>query len=415
MQHGASWISSTSLPCHGKKTFLLGLLKEMMKHKNCRGVSRLPNIALRGSECIKIKIEQMCVEKQSEVRPRFHCLQCGPEESSAITFFRKTLDPLFTRNRRKILHQQHSEDLKHPAESSSQRCYWHFLCMKATHLDNWLTFLPFLPEGDHLIELPFYQPISFSLVQPFATGKRLLYPSEGTVDHHLQVPQVTLQLTVNDQMLNVPIGTPRHLVAVPAGADPVIVVADGDPAEGAEQRCDLHVEDVGQVALKLSPHQEYLKERLGWVFGRHWLDQHQAQMHPEPPTLFIGLNLLDYFWLRPSENIKNTTKAKKGWKKILSDQTDLFICWTRLNVFINCSQLFNITVQMCGLYLAAVLHPLGAMHHDVDFWVGSSTSDVARHNLNFVHNTCRVVTQLLIITTTISDFLCVYMCIYSYI
>lgn len=53
---------------------------------------------------------------------------------------------------------------------------------------------------------------------------------------------------------------PPHLVAVPAGADPVIVVPNGDPAEGAEKRCDLDVEDVGQVALKLSSHQEYLKD-----------------------------------------------------------------------------------------------------------------------------------------------------------
>lgn len=44
-------------------------------------------------------------------------------------------------------------------------------------------------------------------------------------------------------------------------------------------------------------------------------------------------------------------------------------------------------------YLAAVLHALGAMHHDVDFGVGSSASDVACHNLNFVHNACWVVTH----------------------
>lgn len=30
------------------------------------------------------------------------------------------------------------------------------------------------------------------------------------------------------------------------------------------------------------------------------------------------------------------------------------------------------------------------MHHNVDFGVGSSTTDVPCHNLNFVHNTCRV-------------------------
>lgn len=33
------------------------------------------------------------------------------------------------------------------------------------------------------------------------------------------------------------------------------------------------------------------------------------------------------------------------------------------------------------------------MHHDVDFGVGSSTSNVACHNLNFVHNACWVVTH----------------------
>lgn len=41
-------------------------------------------------------------------------------------------------------------------------------------------------------------------------------------------------------------------------------------------------------------------------------------------------------------------------------------------------------------YLATILHALCAVHHNVDFGVGSSTTDVPCHNLNFVHNTCRV-------------------------
>lgn len=83
------------------------------------------------------------------------------------------------------------------------------------------------------------------------------------------MPQVTLQVEMKDRPFveRALLSTwAPHLVAEPAGADPVVVVPDGDPAEGAEKRCDLDVEDVGQVALELSPHQEYLKERL---FGRH--------------------------------------------------------------------------------------------------------------------------------------------------
>lgn len=41
-------------------------------------------------------------------------------------------------------------------------------------------------------------------------------------------------------------------------------------------------------------------------------------------------------------------------------------------------------------YLAAVLRAFGAMHHDVDFGVGSGPSDVSCHNLDVVHDTYRV-------------------------
>lgn len=81
----------------------------------------------------------------------------------------------------------------------------------AAALDTWLTFLSRLSEGDHLIELPFYQSISLSLVQPFATWKRLLYPREGTVEHNLQGLQVTLRLTMNERQLNAHFGRLRTL------------------------------------------------------------------------------------------------------------------------------------------------------------------------------------------------------------
>lgn len=41
-------------------------------------------------------------------------------------------------------------------------------------------------------------------------------------------------------------------------------------------------------------------------------------------------------------------------------------------------------------YLATVLHAFRAVHHNVDFGVGPSTSDVSCHNLDVVHNTWRV-------------------------
>lgn len=47
------------------------------------------------------------------------------------------------------------------------------------------TFLFFLPERDHLIQLPLNQPISLILIQPHPTRKCLLNPRERTVYNHL--------------------------------------------------------------------------------------------------------------------------------------------------------------------------------------------------------------------------------------
>lgn len=52
--------------------------------------------------------------------------------------------------------------------------------------------------------------------------------------------------------------TLAHLLAVPAGTHSAVVMANGDPAEGAEQGGDLHVEDVDEPPLKLPPLQEHL-------------------------------------------------------------------------------------------------------------------------------------------------------------
>lgn len=46
--------------------------------------------------------------------------------------------------------------------------------------------------------------------------------------------------------------------------------------------------------------------------------------------------------------------------------------------------------MLVEFYLATVLHALCAVHDNVDIGVGSSTTDVPCHNLNFIHNTCRV-------------------------
>lgn len=55
-----------------------------------------------------------------------------------------------------------------------------------------------------------------------------------------------------------------YLLAVPPGTDSIVVVPNGDPAEGTEERGNLNIKDVCQAPLKLSS----LKEHLGQTDGR---------------------------------------------------------------------------------------------------------------------------------------------------
>lgn len=43
--------------------------------------------------------------------------------------------------------------------------------------------------------------------------------------------------------------------------------------------------------------------------------------------------------------------------------------------------------MLSAYYLATVLQAFWAVHHDMDFGVGSGTSDVSCHNLDVVDNT----------------------------
>lgn len=105
----------------------------------------------------------------------------------------------------------------------------------------------------------------------------------------------------------------------------------------------------------------------------------------------------------PRENIENSSKAKE---KVAEQTLQIGDYETPIVVYISyrvlsketattTATLFQLQYRYAGFifYLAAVLHPLGAVHYYVDFGVGSSTSDVACHNLNFVHNACRIVTR----------------------
>lgn len=48
------------------------------------------------------------------------------------------------------------------------------------------TFESSLSQGDHFIELPLYEAISFIFIQPFPTWEGLFNTSEWAVNHHLE-------------------------------------------------------------------------------------------------------------------------------------------------------------------------------------------------------------------------------------
>lgn len=117
-----------------------------------------------------------------------------------------------------------------------------------------------------------------------------------------------------------------YLFAVPTGADSVVVVTDGHPAEGAEERRDLNVEDVRQVPLKLSSCQKHLEHT------KTWSDQFYQVVQ------FRNQNKLHYF-------------------------------------------------NVLSFHLSTIPDALRAVHHHVDIGVGPSTSYVSCHYLDVVHDT----------------------------
>lgn len=159
----------------------------------------------------------------------------------------------------------------------------HCCCWLAMVIDIQLTLLSLLPEWHHLIEFSLYQPISLLLIQPLAAGEGLLYPCEWTVDHHLQTKMI---VCLKSEMMwpsslywqCVHVCSP-HLVAVPPSTDSIVVVSNGDSAEGTEERRDLDVKDVCQVPLKLSSCQKHLD-----------------QTHQETDT--PGIDFITYCWKR---------------------------------------------------------------------------------------------------------------------
>lgn len=69
---------------------------------------------------------------------------------------------------------------------------WHARCCclvgGGCHRRSWAlvpTFQSSLAQGDHFIELPLYEAVSFIFIQPFPTREGLLNTSEWTVNHHL--------------------------------------------------------------------------------------------------------------------------------------------------------------------------------------------------------------------------------------
>lgn len=60
-----------------------------------------------------------------------------------------------------------------------------------------------------------------------------------------------------------------YLFAVPSSAHRPVVVPDGDPAEGADQITDLHIERVDEAALKRATLQEDLAAVLQTLVAVH--------------------------------------------------------------------------------------------------------------------------------------------------
>lgn len=60
-----------------------------------------------------------------------------------------------------------------------------------------------------------------------------------------------------------------YLFTVPSSTDGAVVMADGDPAEGADQLADLHVENVDEATLKRTALQEDLATVLRTLGSVH--------------------------------------------------------------------------------------------------------------------------------------------------
>lgn len=117
------------------------------------------------------------------------------------------------------------------------------------------TLLFLLPERDHLVQLPLNQSVRLVFVQPAPTLKRLLDTRERTVNHHLE-GNGRLVGEGHFTIWFYKIQVVWYLFTVPSGTNSLVVVADGDPAERADQFADLDVENVDEAALESTALQE---------------------------------------------------------------------------------------------------------------------------------------------------------------
>lgn len=72
-----------------------------------------------------------------------------------------------------------------------------------------------------------------------------------------------------------------YLLAVPPGTDAIVVVSNGDSAEGTEESSNLNTEDVCQAPLKLSSLQKHLDQTDGRKVKGHGGSSTVRQMYPE--------------------------------------------------------------------------------------------------------------------------------------
>ncbi len=177
---------------------------------------------------------------------------------AAVAGFTQTLVHVLWRREKKFMHSFTHQFIYLFLSKANLFCHFFIYFLLKV-----LTLLSLLPEWNHLIELSLYQPVSLLLIQPFTTREGLLDPCERTIHHHLpkKPRKHGAELTHGDLPDYIVCIMFTYLLAVPPSTDSIVVMSNGDSAEGAEERSNLHIKDVCQATLKLSSLQKHLDQK----------------------------------------------------------------------------------------------------------------------------------------------------------